>query len=106
MHITQKSISIESIEFESNHPDVIVKGSISNGHMAYDSELIISHSDLNRLMNQLQKKNKSTQINDLFTAQPMYNEGYLYAADIDQCLNNSIFITDFIHENSAVQIRA
>ena len=53
------AIAITSILFESNDTEVLIKGNISQGVMNYDTDLVVTHSQLNIIFNSLQKQNQT-----------------------------------------------
>ncbi len=57
-------IEIKNIEFQTNSDEVSVKCIVSQGVNVFVNELIIDFSDLNRLINKIQK---ITKIMDLFS---------------------------------------
>ena len=67
MKESQKTIEVKSILFESNDPEVLLKGIVTKGHMQYETDIIISQSQLNIVMNLLQKQNQSVEIDQYLT---------------------------------------
>ena len=57
-----KTFDITTILFESNDISVLVKGTINQGHMNYTSDITVSMSQLNQLLNQLRRQNEEFEL--------------------------------------------
>ncbi len=100
-------IEIKQIVFETGDTDVFVNTTIQQGQLSYETELIIGFSDLNYLINKMQKKlNQDIDISSLFESEKMYNGNLLYTLDIDKKLPNSIILESISFDNRVKQIRA
>ena len=99
-------LAIKSILFESNDPEVLIKGKISKGVMNYDTELIITHSQLNIIFNKLQKQNSDIMVGDLLKTEKMYNDELLYSADFSNLSFNDIYLNAIQGNQPLKQIRA
>ena len=73
MEAANTIFNVQSILFESNDPEVLMRGSMVKGVMQYESELILSHTQLNKAINVLQQQNAETTIHDLISSEPMYD---------------------------------
>lgn len=80
MYSVKKVIEINEVLFETNDDEVLVKGNIEQGHMKFSTELIISHTQLNQLINELKKINHFFDFSNLFKSEKMYNGETLYSA--------------------------
>ena len=107
MKATFDTMEIKQIVFETGDTDVFVNATIQQGQLSYDTELIIGFSDLNYLINKMQKKlNEDIDISSLFESEKMYNGNLLYTLNFDEKLNNSILLDAISFDNSIKQIRA
>lgn len=106
MNEVGKTITVNQILFESNDPEVLIKGAVQDGVMNYDSEVILSHSQLNILLNQLRKQNDSFSINDYLISEEMYNGEVLYSADFSSVFYSSINLNLISNDSQMRQIRA
>ena len=106
MYTEAKTIEVSTILFESNDPEVLLKGTVSKGFMTFDTDVIISHTQLNQLMNQLQKQNQSLEYDTLLTSEKMYNDETLYTANFTSDLNRSVNLEELMFSESLKQIRA
>jgi len=101
-----RTIEVNSILFESNDSEVLVKGTITKGHMTFDTDVIISHSQLNCLINQLQKQNNSLEVSELLTSERMYNDEILYSAELSAISNRRVDLENLTVMRPVKQIRA
>lgn len=101
-----KIITIKEIMFESNDPEVIVKGSIRDGVLSYNSEISISHSQLNILLNQFNQQDETFSINHYLTSEKMENGEQLYTANTSDISSNSFSLGIFENNSQIRQIRA
>ena len=101
-----KIITVNEILFESNDPEVVIKGTIQNGFMNYNSEVVLSHSQLNMLLNQMRKQNDTFSINDYLISEEMYNGEVLYSADLSSVSSSSFNLNLISLDSQMKQIRA
>ena len=101
-----KSIEVSSILFESNDSDILIKGKINQDHLQYDSDLIISHSQLNILINHFCNQNENFEIDNYLNAEPMFDGETLYNANFTQNLNTRISLNVLQTQDNIKQIRA
>ena len=106
MNEVGKIITVNQILFETNDPEVVIKGAIQDGVMNYNSEVVLSHSQLNMLLNQLRKQNDSFTINDYLISEEMYNGEVLYSADISSVSSSSFNLNLISFDAQMKQIRA
>lgn len=101
-----KTFDITTILFESNDISVLVKGTINQGHMNYASDITVSTSQLNQLLNQLRRQNEEFELDDLMNSERMYNEETLYTIDLNDTLNCRVNLEELTNQDSIMQIRA
>lgn len=106
MEAVQKTLQVNAIIFESNDTDVLIKGTVFMGHMAYNTDVLISSSMLNRLISQLQKDNDSLEFNDLLMAEKMDDQQWLYTAKLEAVEHRMIDLSALAPTQSLRQIRA
>ena len=106
MNKVKTSIQVNSILFESNDSEVLIKGNVKAGQMNYDTDLIITHSQLNIILNRLQHQNKSISVNDYLTSEKMYDGETLYSAIFTGETNNKIDMSLLAVSAPLRQIRA
>ncbi len=106
MNTADRTIQINSILFESNDTEVLVKGTVLKGHMAFETDMLISHSQLNKLVNQLQRQNENLEMSALIQSETMYNNETLYSAELSSVANRHIDLYDLSVLQPIKQIRA
>ena len=106
MNEVEKIITVNQILFETNDSEVVIKGNIKEGVMNYNSEVILSHSQLNMLLNQLGKQNDSFSIDNYLISEEMYNGETLYRADISSVPSSSFNLNLISFNSQMKQIRA
>ena len=107
MKATFDRMNIRQITFETGELDVLVNTTIQQGNLSYDTELIISYTDLNLLINKMQKEvADSIDISSLFETDKMYNGNLMYSLDLEKKINTSIQIEYMEFNHSIRQIRA
>lgn len=98
--------NVQSILFESNDPEVLMRGTMVKGVMQYESELILSQTQLNMVINLLQRQNTETTIHDLISGEPMYDGGMLYSGTFAELPNATITLDAITTNVPMKQIRA
>jgi len=106
MTVRGTTMTVKSILFESNDTEVLIKGNMSMGVMNYDTDLVITHSQLNAIFNNLQKQNQDISVNDYLKSERMYDGEYLYSADFSSLASNKILLGDIEVNAPLKQIRA
>lgn len=98
-------ISIKSIIFESNDSEVLVKGEMTKGTLSYDGELVVSQSQLNKLLCEMNKfsAEQFDQAN-IFQSESIGPNETLYFADFENAPNLPLSI--FENGREVKQIRA
>lgn len=106
METIQAIFNVQSVLFESNDPEVILRGTMVKGVMNYESELILSHTQLNRVINLLQGLNSEHTIHDLIISEPMYDGDLLYTGSFANLPNISLPLESISVNAPMKQIRA
>lgn len=102
-----EKINVKKIMFETGDSCVTVNAIIVKGNLSYESDLIIDFSDLNMLLNRMQKVvDDSINISSLFESEKMYDGNLLYTLNIKNKIDKSILIDSMIFNNQIKQIRA
>ena len=101
-----KTFEITTILFESNDTSVLVKGTINQGHMNYSSDITVSMSQLNQLLNQLRRQNDIFELEEVMVSERMYNDETLYTINLNQSHNSIVNLTELTNQDSIRQIRA
>jgi len=101
-----KTLEISTILFESNDTSVLVKGTINQGHLNYLSDITVSMSQLNQLLNQLKRQNERFELEDIMTSEPMYNDETLFTINMSQSHNSSVNLNELTNQDAIRQLRA
>lgn len=99
-------LNVSSILFESNDSEVVVQGEISAGSLRYHSELVVTHSQLNKILCLLQGQNANLDLDNFFEVTPLFDGQYLYRALCHSIENPSISLTQIDEQAVLKQIRA
>ncbi len=106
MFTGRKILEISEVLFETNDSEVLVKGEIQKGHMKFATDIIITHTQLNQLLNQLKKCNQYFDFTNLFKCEKMYDGETLYSAIFTGETNNKIDMSLLAVSAPLRQIRA
>ena len=106
MNQAQNKIAISSLVFTSNDPEVLVKGNVSRGKLSYETELLITQTQLNMVLNQLSKKNESFTVDTYLKSEQVDQYEQLYYADFSTVANPIIDIRPIVKAHQIMQIRA
>lgn len=106
MNYTVKSLNIEEIIYESNDPEVLVKGKMFDGVLSYFSQITISFTQLNALLGKLCAINDSIDLNNLFEEEPLFDGTNMFIANLSKFGNVIVDVDDFDFNAAAKKIRA
>lgn len=101
-----KTFDINTILFESNDDSVLVQGIINQGYMNYASDITISMSQLNELINLLKRQNGPFELDHIMTSERMYDNETLYTIEASNIKNNRIILSELSNQASIKQLRA
>jgi hypothetical protein len=99
-------IEIKTIEFQTNCEEVSVKCVVSQGGVVYTNELIINFSDLNRLINKIQKITKIMDLFSYFKTTNLENGDSLYYLSNEEDNELNLPLYEMNEFNPIRQIRA
>ena len=101
----EKTMEIKQIKVASCREDVVIFGQLSSGNFQYESSIVINTSDLNRLINLLQKGNPSDEISAMFTSTDFY-DWTEYVLNTNLLDNKTILLRDLTYFKSLRRICA
>ena len=101
----EKTMEIKQIKVASCREDVVILGQLSSGNFQYESSIVINTSDLNRLINLLQKGNPSDEISAMFTSTDFY-DWTEYVLNTNLLDNKTILLRDLTDFKSLRRICA
>jgi hypothetical protein len=99
-------INIESIQFESGSREVHVNCKISQGNQTFRSELLVDHTDLNKLMGRIQQLSEQTEVMISFDKFDMQNGHEYYSLEMQKTEFADLWIENVEFGNAFRQIRA
>ena len=106
MNTQSKKFDISRITFETGDNEVVLTGTMFQGLMNYASELIISFSQLNSILNQLAKINNGFNIQNHMTKQHMFEDQYMYEVNLNNEINTQVNLASMSSNDSMRLIRA
>lgn len=106
MNKAQNKIAISSMVFTSNDTEVLVKGNVTRGKLSYETELLITQTQLNMVLNQLSRQNESFQVDSYLKSEQVDQYEKLYYADFSSVKNATIDIRPIMKAHQFMQIRA
>ncbi len=106
MSTLNKTIEIKSIQFESSEPEVLIKGNISQGKMSYPTDILISQTQLNIIVNQLKKKNSNFNFSETLTIEAMFDNEKMFTSHLSDAIHSTFYLNDLLVPKSYTQIRA
>lgn len=106
MNTQSTQFEVRSIIFESNDNEVLLKGTQIQGLLSYDVDMIISQSQLNLILGQLQDNNELDDIMGLFETNRLYDNVDLYTANFDSLFKSKVEIDPVLSVNNIRKIRA
>ena len=99
-------MELSSVVFLSTDREVLVKGSMLKGHMSYETDLLVSHTQLNRMLNDLRRTNTDFSEETFLKSETIENNDTLYYADFSTLSNAFVNISSISDTKNIRQIRA
>lgn len=106
MGTIDKKLRISSFVFSSKETEVLIKGIEKQGSLSFETEMIISQSQLNNIINQLQQNDPDFCIENYLNSQKIDIDEELYYADLHNISNNDITLNMSTIKGNYKQIRA
>lgn len=106
MSTRDQILEVEQVIFESGDPEVNVKGTIKQGFLSYETEIIINSTQLNAIVNQLQRNNSEINIYDLIESTELDEYTTLYRGIFNDLEQKSIDLMFIENIESIKEIRA
>lgn len=102
----ETSFNVQQVLFETNDSEVLLQGTTIKGVMHYESQLILTHTQLNQVLNLLQRQNAECDIHSCVKSEPMYNGETLYSGYFAELPNATIDLSLIATNYPMKQIRA
>lgn len=106
MNLGTRIFEVNAFQFEANDTDVLVKGTMIQNHMSFQTDVLISQSGLNRLINELYKQNEGSSVHDLITTDWVDENEMLYSAELTSLPNRNINLNNLFENQTIKRIRA
>lgn len=99
-------IQIKKIEFQSDAREVMLTCAIQQENQSYSTNLLISHSELNRIIGDLQQRNSEVDVYELMDRFEYAPDFVLYSLDFEKKNISNSWIPNFMSSQNYMQIRA
>ena len=106
METAQKYFEINSLSFEAKDIDVIIRGNIIQDHMSYTTDVLVSQTGLNRLINELYRQNEGYNVHELINSERIQENEIFYTAEFSNLQNRMLNLDMILGNQSLKQIRA
>lgn len=106
MNYSETMVRIDSILFDNTDTKVLINGETFKEHLSYQSQLLISFTELNQLLNRLQQLNPEVCVSELFEEERLdeaFTQHYLNARVLNQSM---IELNHCLSDTDKKQIRA
>ena len=103
MNAISTTLRIDSIIFDNTDTKVLIKGETFKNHLSYMSEMFISFSELNVLINRLQQQNPAFNVSEMFTEEYFGCDFYQTTMSATSLENNFIQM-DFLSSVAAKKL--
>lgn len=106
MSTYNSKIKISSIVYDTTDANVLINAVLFKNHLSFETHLIVSFSELNRILNQLQKLNPMISVSELFQEERLDQHFSQFFLDGEQLNNNALMIDHLVLDSVKKQIRA
>lgn len=106
MNTITHNVAVSSVVFTSNDTDVLLRGTIKKGPLSYETELVITQTQLNLVLNSLSKQNDLFMIDDCLKSEIIGRDETLFYADFGHLSNSLIDVKSIFGAKEIMQIRA
>ncbi len=103
MNAISTTLRIDSIIFDNTDTKVLIKGETFKNHLSYMSEMFISFSELNVLINRLQQQNPAFNVSEMFTEEYFGSDFYQTSMEAASLENNLVYM-DFLSFKSGKKL--
>jgi len=103
---TAQTMDIQRAIFLSTENEVLLQGNVHKGNLSYETDVVISHTQLNRIMSELQRNNENSNVNDCLDSKEVKPNEWLYFADFSALAQSQITLDSLVHYEEIKQIRA
>lgn len=101
-----ETIDIKEIMILSSHDEIMIKGIQHRDYLHFETKLFVNSTQLNKLLNELQKLNEEQEITSMFKSQPGTDGNDVFYFDTTQLSTSTVELYKFEPANHLLQIRA
>lgn len=106
MNTYNSIMKISSIVYDTCDSNVLINAQTIKNHLSYETQLMVSFSELNRILNQLQKLNPMVTVSDLFEEERLDQQYSQFFMKTDGLNNTTVLVDHFLIDSEKKQIRA
>lgn len=106
MNTLNPSIKINSIVYDTQDRNVLIEAEQRKNHLSFETKFLISFSELNSLLNELQKMNPEVAVNEMFVEEKISQDFTQYYLNAELLSNSRIRSTQYFMDAPKKQIRA
>jgi len=100
------TIAIKNIMILSGSNEISLVGTVNKNHMSYETQLELDSTQLNLVINLLQRNNPETEISEMFSKQTTGDGNSIFYFDAFEISNTNVDMDFFINKPLLRQIRA
>lgn len=106
MNSLSPRISINSITYDTIDSNVLIHAVQQKQHLSFETTFMVSFTDLNVVLNELQKMNPEVVIGDLFVEEKLSQDYTQYFFNSQHLENRTVTMNQYLLEGAKKQIRA
>lgn len=99
-------IQLKKIEFQTDCNDVFISCEITKNMEIIQNNLLICHTELNKIFSELQKQNNHINLYELLETIRLNDNSYLYSLDLEKNNIQNTWIPELLNTHNYKQIRA
>lgn len=103
---TPQTIEIKEIMILPLNDEIMIKGNQQRDFLSFETKFFVNSTQLNKLMNELQKLNSDLEVTDMFKSQPYSDGNSVLYFDATQLEMRTVELYKFEPSNHSLQIRA
>ena len=101
-----QTIEINEIMILSSNDEIMIKGTQQREFLSFETQLYINSTQLNKIINELQKLNAEQEVSEMFKSQPSIDGKTMFCFDATELEISTIEFDVFEQNNKLLQIRA
>lgn len=106
MNSLSPRISINSITYDTYDSNVLIQAVQEKNHLSFETTFMISFTELNLVINELQKLNPDEVISDLFVEEKLSQDFTQYFLNSRNLANRTVTMNQYLLDSTKKQIRA